>query len=188
MAGSAQPVRVVLVRHAHPHSGYGDDHDPGLDDVGREQAAAMARVVGGLGPRPIAVSPLRRTRETAAALERHWGTAASVEPRVGEIPSPTDALGERASWLRSVLRGTWPEQSAELHHWRDELLAYLSELQRDAVVVTHFVAINVVVGAATGDPRVTNCMPDYCSQTVVDIGGQNVTLVEMGAQASTQIQ
>jgi hypothetical protein len=31
-------------------------------------------------------------------------------------------------------------------------------------------------------------MPDYCSQTVVDIDGQNVTLVEMGAQASTQIQ
>jgi broad specificity phosphatase PhoE len=178
----------MLIRHAHPLGGYGDDHDPGLDAVGLQQAAAMGAIVGPLGPMPIYVSPLRRTRETAAVLERRWGTPATVEPRVGEIPSPIDSLAERTTWLRAVLRGTWPEQVGELTQWRDQVLASLRELTSDAVVVTHFVAINAVVGAATGDDRLVSCMPDYCSQTVVDVDATGFRLIEMGAQASTQIR
>jgi broad specificity phosphatase PhoE len=188
MTGSLTPVRVILIRHAHPRGGYGDDHDPGLDDVGLQQAAAMREVVGPLGPMPIYVSPLRRTRETAGVLEQQWATPATIEPRVGEIPSPIDSLAERTTWLRAVLRGTWAQQAGELTHWRDQVLATLRELGSDAVVVTHFVAINAVVGAATGDERLVSCMPDYCSQTVVDVDATGFKVIEMGAQASTQIR
>ena len=52
----------------------------------------MAAALAPLGPLPIVVSPLRRTRETAAALERLWATTAVVDDRVAEIPSPTDDL------------------------------------------------------------------------------------------------
>jgi broad specificity phosphatase PhoE len=188
MGPRVAPVRVVLIRHAHPGGGYGEDHDPGLDDVGLRQAAAMTAAVAPLGPRPVYVSPLRRTRETAAVLERRWATEATVEPRVGEIPSPFESLEERAVWLREVLPSTWANQPAELVQWRGSLLAALRELSHDTIVVTHFVAINAVVGAATGDDRITSCMPDYCSQTVLDVDADGFRLIEMGAQASTRIR
>jgi broad specificity phosphatase PhoE len=183
-----RPVQVMLIRHAHPRAGYGDDPDPGLDERGRQQAVAMAEIVSLDGPRPISVSPLRRTRETAAALEARWSTTARIEPRVGEIPSPSDALDERTAWLRSVLRGNWSEQAGDLQHWRDSVLDALRELREDSVVVTHFVAINAVVGAAMGDDRVTCCMPDHCSQTIVEVDRGGLALVRLGAQASTEIR
>ncbi len=187
MPANPRPARLVLIRHAHPHAGYAQDEDPGLDDLGRRQAASMRDAVTPLGPRPILVSPLRRTRETASVLEEAWATPATVEPRVGEIPSPF-GLGERSTWLRSVLASTWSEQPSELLQWRDRVLDTLRAVRSDTVVVTHFVAINVVAGAATGDERITNCLPDYCSQTIVDVDADGFTLVETGAQASTQIR
>jgi broad specificity phosphatase PhoE len=186
--GTRTAARLVLVRHGHPRGGYGDDHDPGLDDVGRAQADSMADALASLGPLPVLVSPLRRTRETAAPLEARWQTVARVEPRVGEIPSPTDDLRERTVWLRSVLASTWAELPAGLHDWRDALLDTLRGTGEDAVVVTHYVAINAVVGAATGDPRMIACAPDYCSRTVVDVSNDGFTLVELGEQAVTRVR
>ena len=52
------------------------------------------------------VSPLRRTRETAAALEQIWGVTAVVDDRVAEIPSPTDDLAARGAWLSPAMAGT----------------------------------------------------------------------------------
>ncbi|MBV8949679.1 MAG: histidine phosphatase family protein [Actinobacteria bacterium] len=180
-------MRLVLIRHAHPRAGYADDVDPGLDDLGREQAITMSALVAPIGPRPIIVSPLRRTRETAAVLEDAWDTSATVDPRVGEIPSPF-GLADRSTWLGAVLRGKWSEQPDALRQWRDDLLDTLRALPSDTVVVTHFVAINAIVGAATGDDRVASCMPDYCSQTTVEADERGLTMVDLGAQASTRIR
>lgn len=148
----------------------------------------MAAALGPLGPQPMLVSPLRRTRETAAALEARWETVAGVEPRVGEVPSPTDELAARTAWLRTVLAATWPDVSSELHEWRDRLLDVVRTIDTDSVVVTHYVAINAIVGAATGDDRLICCAPDYCSRTVVDVDGSGLTLVELGAQAATRVR
>ncbi|HEY7137247.1 MAG TPA: histidine phosphatase family protein [Acidimicrobiia bacterium] len=186
--GTETVARLVLVRHGHPRGGYGDDYDPGLDDVGRAQAGAMADALAGLGRRPLLVSPLRRTRETAAPLEARWETVARVESRVGEIPSPTDDLRERTVWLRSVLASTWAELPSGLHEWRDALLDTLRGIGEDAVVVTHYVAINAAVGAATGNPRLISCAPDYCSRTVVDVSADGFRLVELGEQAVTRVR
>jgi broad specificity phosphatase PhoE len=57
------------------------------------------------------------------------------------------------------------------------------------VVVTHFVAINVAVGHASGDDRVVCFVPDNCSRTVLDADGDRLTVVELGEQvASTKVQ
>jgi broad specificity phosphatase PhoE len=181
-------ARIVLVRHGRPEGGYGDDHDPGLDDVGRGQADAMAAALAPIGPQPVVASPLRRTRETAAPLEARWATVARVEPSVGEIPSPTAVLAERSAWLRTVLAGTWPDASDELHEWRDRLLDTVRRIDVDTVVVTHYVAINTIVGAATGDDRLVSCAPDHCSRTVVDVDASGLTLVALGEQAATRVR
>lgn len=180
--------RLVLVRHGRPVAGYGDDHDPGLDDVGRAQAEAASEALASIGPQPILVSPLRRTRETAVPLAQRWAATPVVDERVGEVRSASDALDDRMAWLRTVLASSWPDLPDELRTWREGVLVALRELREDAVVVTHFVAINVVVGAATADARVVCSTPDYCSRTIVDVEPHYFRLVELGAQAATSVR
>src|SRR5258707_9406918 len=100
---------IYLVRHGRAAADWGSHVDRGLDDVGRTQAEAMARELAPKGPLPLVASPLRRTRETAAALERRWELVARIEPRVGEIPSPVEDLAARAAWLRGIMPCRWPE-------------------------------------------------------------------------------
>src|ERR1700694_1163169 len=109
--------RIYLVRHGRAAADWGAHVDPGLDDVGRAQAEAMAGELAPQGPLPLIASPLRRTRETAAALERRWRIAARIEPRVGEIPSPVEDLAGRGDWLRGIMQRRWPELEEPLQRW-----------------------------------------------------------------------
>ena len=139
------------MRHGQPLARYDQDHDPGLDDVGRAQAEAAAAGLAPLGPLPVVTSPLRRTRETAMPFERQWEVTASVQPAVGEIESPTDDLAERSAWLGEIVRGgrRWAELDDERCRWRDGVVGALLALEVDTVVVTHYIAINAAVGVAT---------------------------------------
>ena len=179
--------RIYLVRHGRAAAGWGAHVDPGLDDVGRAQAEAMAKQLAAKGPLPLIASPLRRTRETAAALERQWKTEARIEPRVGEIPSPVEDLAARAEWLRGIMQRRWPELDEPLGQWREAAIAALRALTEDTIVVSHYIAINAAVGSALGDQRVTCFRPDHCSCTVLDVVDRDLVLIELGAQAATRV-
>lgn len=170
-------ARLTLVRHGEATAGWGDDPDPGLSERGRRQADVVAEALTGAGPMPILVSPLRRTLETAEPLARRWRTEAVVEPRVGEIRTPT-GIGDRATWLRDVMAGRWSEQEPSLRAWADDVVDVLVARTEDTLVVSHFVAINVAVGRATGDERVVCVRPGNCSRTVLDNAGGLLRLVE----------
>jgi broad specificity phosphatase PhoE len=179
--------RIYLVRHGRAAADWGSHLDPGLDDVGKAQADAMAARLAPKGPLPLIASPLRRTRETAAALERQWRLNARIEPRVGEIPSPVADLAARAQWLRGIMQGRWPELDAPLRRWRDGVLEALCALREDTVVVSHYIAINVAAGHALGDERVTCFRPDHCSCTTMDVTNGKLALAELGAEAATRV-
>lgn len=175
-------VRLVLVRHGEAAAPWDEAHDPGLSPRGRQQAEAMAEaLVAGCDPLPIVVSPLRRTRETAAALERRWGVTAQVDPRVGEVPSPTTDLAQRATWLRQLLATPPSELTDDLARWRDDVRAALTDLATDTVIVTHFVAIRVASGLA-------DYTPDYCSRTVLEAGPGGLRLLERGDERLTVVR
>jgi broad specificity phosphatase PhoE len=180
-------ARLYLVRHGKAAAAWGDDADPGLDDTGRAQAEAMAASLAPLGPLPVIVSPLRRTRETAAPLERRWGVAAVIEPRVAEVPSPAHELATRSAWLQGVMAGRWPEQDAGLLRWRAEVIAALLGRTHDTVVVSHYVAINVAVGAAHDDDRVLVFRPENCSCTILDTTDGRLRLVQLGEEGATRV-
>jgi broad specificity phosphatase PhoE len=88
---------------------------------------------------------------------------------VGEIATPGGiGLADRGTWLRDLLGRRWPELDSDLQVWRRHLLDALWAIDSDAVVVTHFVAINVAVGWATGDDRIVSLYPGHCSVTTLD--------------------
>jgi broad specificity phosphatase PhoE len=178
---------IRLVRHGQAAAGFSDDHDPGLDELGVDQATVMAATLAPLGPLPIVVSPLRRTRETARPLERSWGVTGVVDARVAEIPSPTDDLAERGAWLRAAMAVTWADLGPDLEAWRAALVQAVVSLRSDTVVVSHFIAINAVIGAAIGDDRVMHTSPANCSITTVDTAGGSLAVVDLGRTATTEV-
>jgi broad specificity phosphatase PhoE len=182
-------ARLYLIRHGEPAGTWIDSHDPGLTDRGREQAKAAADRLRLLTPKRIVSSPLRRALETARPLAE----AIAVEPvlarEVAEIPTPDNmSLEHRGDWLRAIMSRNWGGVEPGLRRWRDEVITYLSGLQGDTAVFSHFIAINVALGAAIGDERVTCFQPAHASITILETKGRALSLVELGEIAETTVR
>lgn len=186
---------VTLVRHARPAAAWGTDPDPGLDDVGRGQADATARSLAAESPMlPIFTSPLRRCRETAAALVQQWGRPAVVLDAVAEIPAPPLDAPARRLWLEQAMAGTWQALqddaspgSPDYLGWRNRLVETVRALEHDCVVFSHFIAINAVVGAALGREELVCFRPDHASVTRVAVDGSGMRVVELGGETTTLV-
>ena len=186
-------VRLHLVRHGRASAGWNVDRDPVLDELGQQQAVDVAQLLVGLGPLPLYSSPLRRCQETSGPLSALWKTTPVIEPRVAEIPSPVGvALEERVEWLRGAMAGTWTQlgmSDGDVYtQYRRNLLGSLSAMSHDAVIFSHFIAINVVIGEALSDDRLVVKSLDNCSVTTVVVHDGKFTIEEMGREADTLIR
>jgi broad specificity phosphatase PhoE len=187
--------RLYLVRHAKPAASWGEDPDPGLDDLGHEQALAAADRLSGLCEiSHVYSSPLRRCRETAAPLAERWNCGVQLCREVAEIPSPPLSLAERHQWLRAAMRGSWaqlqdsaPAGAPNFLAWREEVVSALMRMPHDCVVYTHFIAINVAVGAAQRSEAVVCFRPDHASITMLENQPDGLRLLDLGAQADTSV-
>ena len=175
--------RLYMVRHGQAVAGFGESHDPSLNDLGHGQADAVAHELISRGPLPILTSPLKRTRETAAPLAKLWRVEPVIEEAIAEIPSPTDNLQERVAWLRDFMAGSWRNATPALAQWRENLIASLLRVREDTVIFSHYIAINVALGAATNDDRVVIFSPDNCSITVFENEGGALCLIDKGREA-----
>jgi broad specificity phosphatase PhoE len=179
---------LYLVRHAKPASAYGDSMDPGLDETGHTQAVRAAQELQKLPNRlPVYTSPLRRCRETARPLADAWGVQPIVLAEIGEVPSPPLSLKERQEWLRKGMDSDWaalqasaPPGSPDYGAWRATLLAAIRAMAGDAVIFSHFIAINAVVGAATKSEQVVSFRPDHASVTVVEASDSGIAIKALG--------
>lgn len=193
MKGWLMP-RVYMIRHGRPKSGWGDesaDPDPGLDEVGREQAEAACAALLALPEPPtlILTSPLRRCRETAEPLARALGLEPIVEHRVAEIPTPANIpAADRPEWLRSAFMGEWASIPGDIDYlaWRDAVAEAVAA-HPGAAVFSHFVAINAAASAALGRPAVMVFRPDNASITGFETDGRRLTLVQQGREAETRV-
>lgn len=178
---------IYLVRHGKAAAGFGAHPDPGLDDTGREQAAATAQKLAKLPQMPLYSSPLARAQETAKPLCELWGCDYQLEPRVAEIPSPTDDLAERSAWLSNAMAGSWDALDTGLKQWRQNLADCLLEFDRDVVLFSHYVAINAAVGVALDDQRMVVFRPDNASVTTLSNAGGKLSVLELGGEAVTKV-
>ena len=186
-------ARLYFVRHARPWAGWGEEPDAGLDETGKAQAEDAARALTeSLDRMPIYTSPLRRCRETARPLERLWQQKARVLDAVAEIPSPPAHLPDGQQWLKQAMEGTWqalrdsaPPDSPDYLAWRETLLRALASIDQDSVIFSHYIAINVVVGAAQMRDEVVCFRPDHASVTRVDVSLNGLEVVELGRERKT---
>jgi probable phosphoglycerate mutase len=106
-------VELLFVRHALPVRRVTDDGspaDPPLSEVGRAQADALAEWLGHETVDAVYTSPMRRARETAAALEAALGLTSAVRDGLAEfdrdyhayIPMEELKATDRERWLSLV--------------------------------------------------------------------------------------
>ncbi|HYD87420.1 MAG TPA: histidine phosphatase family protein [Vitreimonas sp.] len=184
-------ARLFLIRHGEPEAAWGSaDDDPGLSSSGRAQAEAAAQALLAEGALAAFTSPMRRCRETAASYERLAGVRAAIEPRVSEVPTPA-GVSDRRTWLQQNFpwRGgaprTWSALDEALHAWRREMLACIRAFERDTAVFTHFIAVNVIAGAALGREDTIVCKPGYASITEIEVSPGGLRLVRFGDEMQT---
>jgi broad specificity phosphatase PhoE len=180
-------ARVFLIRHGRPAQVWGGGgSDPGLSELGHQQAEAAAAKLQSFGGLAVISSPMLRCRETAVPYARWRGVPPSIEPRVSEIVA--DCVEDRAAWLqerfpwrdRTRLR-SWSMLEPRLHAWRDDMLGFVRGIHEDTAVFTHFIGINTIAGAALGVDRTIVCVPDHCSITEIEVEEGALRLVAMGA-------
>ncbi|MGB0698324.1 MAG: histidine phosphatase family protein [Parvibaculales bacterium] len=187
-------TRIYMIRHGKAAAGWDGDADPGLNELGRTQAEAVAEKVQALvaAPVPIYSSPLKRCQETAAPLAAAWGVTPQIEAGVGEIPPPLEDLTERTQWLRRVMAGTWEglyrdavsvESGVDFRGWNDNVVNTLNAFKGEAVVIfSHFIALNAAYCAATGAADVVSFAPENCSLSIFDTDGTSLSLVAEGEE------
>lgn len=150
---------LSVVRHARTEANAGGRLqgrlDLPLDDVGREQAARLPRLVTDVDR--VISSPLRRARETAAVFgleptiddrwrEMDYGAYEGVV--ISEVP--------RDVWTRWTTDADWaPETGETLRAVGERVFAALDELAEEArdshiVVVSHATTVKVAMAWALG--------------------------------------
>jgi len=132
---------VYLVQHAEKDAAPGD---PGLTDIGQEQARSVARWIKTRDVRRLFSSPLRRARETAEAIARELNLAVTLDPRLRERVNWDGTCAFEtflADWRESVRdRDFIPPNGDSSRQAGERMRAFLEDIsaQHGAVVaVTH---------------------------------------------------
>jgi len=181
-------MSIFLVRHGEAAARWHESDDPGLSELGRQQAEKAARqLLDRIPPESrLLSSPMQRARETAAPLATALGAEPTIAEPFREIPTPV-ALAERQIWLNRIARQTWSEQQAMVQEWRLALLAALREIREPAVVFTHFMVLNAIVSELRADDRVVSFLPDNASVTTLQGFGDDLQVAELGRQFRTRV-
>ncbi len=179
---------IFLVRHGEAAAAWGQCGDPGLSELGRQQASAAAQQLLPLvdADTRLVSSPLARAQETAQPLAGALGVAVSIDDAFRELPAPVP-LEQRSGWLKTVMQQRWEQQSAELLAWREQAMEHLLGIEGSAVVYTHFMVLNAIVGQLQEQAETVVYLPDNASITRLRRLDTGLELVELGAQLETVI-
>lgn len=140
------------------------------------------------GPLALLSSPMRRCQETAAPYGALSGQRAILEPAVSEVVAPA-GVSDRRTWLRENfpwdeggVRRRWVDVDPALLAWRDDVTNAMRTVRRDSAVFSHFIAINVIVGAAIGAEETMVFRPGHASITEIASEGGALRVVSLGAE------
>ncbi len=97
-------------------------------------------------------------------------------------------MADRGEWLRAAMRGNWMDLAASHRAYRDELVQFARTTKGPAVLFTHFVAINALIGHVLGIDDVLTRTLDNCSVTVFShTSDGSLRLIDFGNEADTLV-
>ena len=124
---------------------------------------------------------MQRAMQTAGPLALRWHSTVGICPVVTEIPVPDELdgpnLAARRPWLDRMLGSHYGALDRAIEDWRTTLLNFLSGQSEDAVIFTHYLTINAVIGAATGDSRLAPVDIGYCQAAEISAGASGLSYI-----------
>jgi len=195
-------VQLVLIRHGE-RMGQAEDRYAGSTDVpltsrGREQAERLATWAVSAGPSAIWISPLSRTRETAAPSERRTGLTARIDSRLRELD-----FGRGEGLTASEIKRAFPEDFSAFqsdpvvhylpggenpHHAARRAIDCFKEIEIEhpggrVLVVTHSTLIRLALCELIGVPlsRYRSVFPSIISAALTEIRleGSKASLLQL---------
>ena len=176
-------MELVLVRHALPvrvdRTDHGGPADPGLSDLGWQQAV---RVIEALAHDEVDVvysSPAARALETAEPLAAELGLPVQVEPGLAEFDKdhgayvPVEELkAEGDPRWHALVRGELQDSGVDPQQFRRTVVEAVERIVaahpgKRAVLFSHSGTINAYTGSVAGQERVLWFAPAYASLTRV---------------------
>ena len=179
---------IFLVRHGEAASSWGESPDPGLSDLGHQEAERAAQELLPLLSADVQLisSPLARAQETAEPLARLLAKPVEIDRVFREVPSPVP-LSERQQWLRTFMQQDWSEQEGEIVQWREAAIERLMACDQPTAVFSHFLVINAVVSWVEGTSGILRFLPGNGSITHLRKHGEKLELVSLGAELETVV-
>ncbi|MDQ0512433.1 histidine phosphatase family protein [Ancylobacter amanitiformis] len=165
--------RIFLVRHGETDWNLAGrlqgHHDIPLNDLGREQAANLARVIGrlsgGAGALDYVASPLSRTAQTMAILRAELGLSPDAFRRDARLKEISFGRWEGATWQELKRRDPVSLAARRADPWHfvppggesydmltERVMAALADLTEDSVVVTHGGVVRAILHMLAGMP------------------------------------
>lgn len=179
---------IHLIRHGEAAASWNQDPDPGLSELGRQQALAVMQHFCDGPVCPVYSSPLRRVRETAAPLATYWGVEVVTVPAFAEIPTPAGhSLEQRLQWLLALRDQRWDTASAALLEWRENIISALNQLPEQALVFTHFMVMNTVVGHVMKRHEYVCYQPGNGSILTLQKDEGGIRVADLGAESATRV-
>ena len=197
-------MKLLLIRHGLPERVENSDGpaDPGLTDVGHEQARRLATWLAGEQIDHIAASPKRRAVETARPLALQRGLEVETVAGFSEIDGASNTYipyeqmrRERHEIYQHLRNGRWEDAGfADPELFRGAVAAAFDAWEADhrdstVVVVAHSGTINALVSHFLGVGNVFFFGLEYtglCRLRRNPLGGMHVTSLNETAHLHTE--
>jgi broad specificity phosphatase PhoE len=183
-------MKIFLIRHGEAAQSWDQSPDPGLSELGKEQAFECFNTLNGnedLNQFNLVSSPLKRAQETSLQFKKKFNKQLSLNEAFKEIPSPGISLLERKNWLQEVFKKNISELEKPQQIWQAKILSALKSLTKPTIIFSHFMVINTVVSTLKNDPRVVSFYPDNCSITELESNKGKLNLISTGNELQTHV-
>jgi alpha-ribazole phosphatase len=201
--GANATIQIVLLRHARTdlHGCFCGHLDPSLGAQGREQLSTIIHTLSHIAPRAIWSSDLRRARETAEPIAKHFGLNHKTSSGLREM---NFGAWEGLTWKEVELR--YPEDARAWvklfpHHrppggesfreLQTRAIGQLEQLAKDAepgctLVATHAGFIRTAVGWVLGvpDERISRIGQNHGALTTLERLGNHWSVAALNVSAS----
>ena len=183
-------TKIILVRHGEASASWEKSSDPGLSNLGVNQAEECAEILfkfKDIENFDLKSSPLKRALETGEKLKTKLNKRLSIDSTYAEIPSPGVSFKNRQKWLKEIFNKKIDELEKPQKNWRENIISEIKKIENSTIIFSHFMVINTIVGYVKKDESMVCFYPDNCSITKLNKFEDEIHLVNLGSELSSRI-